>query len=276
MKNTQLRIHLYGMILVLTVMACVIPGQTISPAPVVNQGSIETSIVGTAQVAKSQTEQASLVTSTPTIPMETPTPTPTLQESMSGTSLIFHEDKSAEFIDHKAKIKLAIPAGWLPVRPNEDEYYKAFTLDVTLRNQEISNRLTRIQSIDPKFFRLDVIDIRDGHIQDGILTMFNVIFEEGDMRSLEDWAVAEKKKKNPFEGFKFISTTYPQIANGTKVLVIEQSWQSGQVNTIYYRGVFFSLPTGTVVLDFYTNNKLKDNILPDFDQIVNSLTKIDS
>jgi hypothetical protein len=273
MNVNQLRIKFCGLILLLAMIACVIPGQAISPAPVVNQSSIETSIVGTAQVAKSQTEQASLVTPNPTVPIETHTPT--LQVSMSGTTLIFQEDQSAEFIDHKAGIKLTIPAGWLPVRPNEDEYYKAFTLDVALRNQEITNRLTRIQSSDTNFFRLDVIDIRDGHIQDGILTIFNVIFEEGDMRSLEEWAAAEKKKNNPFENFKFISSSYPQTANGTRVLVIEQSWASDQTNTIYYRGVFFNLPTGTIVLDFYSNNKLKDSILPDFEQVVNSLVQID-
>ena len=230
-------------------------------------------MVETAQALLQQTEQVRVTATPTTIPTETLTPTP--QISLSGTSLIFLEDQTTEFVDHRAGIKITIPAGWLSVRPNESEYYSAFTLGVVQENQEIIDRLAHIQSSDTNYFRLDAIDIRDGHIQDGILTVINVIFEEDDIRSLEKWAEAERKKKQPFENFKFISSSYPETTNGIGVLVIEESWASGRSNTIYYRGVFFSLPTGTMVLDFYTNDKFKETVLPDFEQVVNSLVLID-
>ena len=89
----------------------------------------------------------------------------------------------------------------------------------------------------------------------------------------EQWAQAERNKRQPFSGFKFISSSYPKTADGTRVLLIEESWDAERKKgTIYYRGIFFSLPTGTIVLDFYSNLTLKDTVLPDFEQVVNSLT----
>jgi len=250
--------------------SCTRSGQKSSSGLAGTPNPTEKSLVETAQVLLIQTKQIEPSPTTPPTRAYTPTP----QISLKGTSLIFREDKTTEFVDHKAGIKLTFPAGWLLVRPNEDEYYKAFTLGVVQENQEISDRLAHIQSLNADFFRLDAIDIREGHIQNGIITVINVVFEEGDTRSLEKWADAERKKKQPYKGFKFIASSYPETAEGTRVLVIEQSWESGKSDTIYYRGVFFSLPTGTIVLDFYSNDKFKETALLDFEQVVNSLTLI--
>ncbi len=270
MDRNNLYLRLSGLVVLMTIAACVLPSQSVPPAPTTNSNSIETFIAGTAQVSAKQTEQAVPATPMPAIiPIDTFTPTPKI--SISGTSLVVHEDQSATFIDHTAGIQLTIPSGWMPVRPSEEEYYKAFTLDVVMANQDILNRLTRIQNADTDFFRLDAIDIRDGHVHHGIISDINVIFQPGDTRSLETWAQAEKKKKQPFVNFRFISSSYPHTTNGTRVLVIEESW-AADLEVIYYRGVFFSLPTGTLVLDFYSDILFKDTVLPDLEQVVNSVT----
>jgi len=271
MKKAIFLFTLIGILQLFVLVSCKSSSQSPSSGVANTPNPTERSMVETAQVLLRQTEQ--IVNASPT-PIPTKTHTPTPQISITETSLIFREDQTAEFIDHRAGIKLTIPTGWLPVRPNEDEFYKAFTLDVVQENQEIVDRLAHIQSSDTNFVRLDVIDIRDGHIQDGILTVINVIFEEDDTRTLEKWVEAERKKKQPFENFKFISSSYPETANGTRILVIEESWASGKSNTIYYRGVFFSLPTGTIVLDFYTSDKFKETVLPDFEEVVNSLVEL--
>jgi hypothetical protein len=54
-------------------------------------------------------------------------------------------------------------------------------------------------------------------------------------------------------------------------LVIEERWDSVAGPT-YYRGVFFKISSGLLVLDFYSPIDFKDTALPDFDQVVNSLT----
>jgi hypothetical protein len=273
MNQNFLRHTVSAFVLLLAMIACVLPGQTVPPAPVFNPVNIETAVAGTAQAAASQTALANPVSATATIvivPTDTPTATPKI--SLAGTSLQIREDQTTLFTDHSAGIQLVVPAGWLAVRPNEEEYLKAFTLDVTLQNPAISDRLTRIQDANINSFRLDAIDIRPEHSPHGIISDFNVVFQGGDLRSLEEWEKVERKARKIYANRKFLSAKYPQTANGTRVLMIEESWSVRQEYTMYYRGVFFTLPTGTLVLDFYASSDFKDVVLPDFDQAVNSVT----
>lgn len=272
MNRNNFYLSLSGLVMLMTILACVIPGQTTQPTPIANPNTVETSIAETAQASVDSTMQASLVTSTSTVvPTETLIPTPKI--SLAGTSLVIRDDQSAVFTDHKAGIQLIIPTGWMPIRVNEEEYYRAFTLDVVLENPAFSNHLTIIQDANIDKFRLDAIDIRDGHAPNGIISNISVVFEPGELRSLEKWEQAERDNRRPFTNFRFISSSYPQTADGTRVLVIEQSWDAeGKKGTIYYRGVFFSLPSGTIIFDFLANLDFKDTVLPDLEQVVNSLT----
>ena len=267
MKLSQRTIFVIGFVILFLLAAC---GRSVQPVPVMNPSGVETSLAGTARALAHQTETAQGFTPTPLVtPSETPTPTP--KASIYGTSLFLREDGSALFVDEKARVQLVIPSGWLPLRVNEPEYYDAFNLDVVLKNQPIWDHIASIQDTEPDRFRLDVVDIRDGHVVNGVATYINVIFEQGDMRSLDKWAQAEGNRKKLFAKFKLLSMGYPKTADGTRVLVIDQSWASGKSETVFYRGVFFSLPTGTIILDFYTNKSFKDTVLPEFQQVVDSL-----
>jgi hypothetical protein len=269
----QHRLHhtLGGFVILMAVLACALSPQAVQPTSGIDPNAVETAIVGTLQASGQQTEQVDSMSPTPALPTVTSTP----RVSLYGTSLWTREDQSSVFVDHKAGIQLVIPAGWLPVRVNEEEYYKAFTSEAVLQNPIFHDHLTRIQDVKLDVVRLDAIDIRPGHAYGDILSNFNVIFEAGDTRSLEDWERAERRNKLPYSHSKFISSSYPQVGNGTQVLLIERSWDaSGNKGTIYYRGIFFSLPTGTIVLDLYTNFDYRDVALPDFDVIVNGLMPI--
>lgn len=256
-----------GILSLFILASCALSGQRTPSKSAGTPNPTELSMVETAQAMLLQTEQ--IGEGSPTaIPTETLTPTP--QVSLSGTSLVFREDQAIDFIDRKAGIQLTIPAGWLAVRVNEDEYYKAFASPVVLENPPIFNRLNQIQTHDVSFFRLDAIDTRPGHIVNGLITDISVIFQEGDIRTLEEWRRVESQQKSPYAGFKYISSTYQETADGTRVLVIERSWDWTSGGSVYYRGVFFSLPTGTLVLDFQSNINFKETVLPDFEQVVNS------
>ena len=267
MKHLQRTTFVSGLIILFLLTAC---GRTVQPAPITNPSSVETALAGTARALAQQTETAQGFTPTPPVtPSETPTPTP--KASIYGTLLSVREDGSVLFVDKRANIQLVIPAGWLPLRVNEPEYYDAFNLDAVLNNQPIWDQIASIQDTEPDRFRLDAVDIRDGHVVNGVVTYINFIFEQGDMRSLEKWAQAEGNRKKLFSKFKLLSMGYPKTADGTRVLAIDQSWASGKSETVFYRGVFFSLPTGTLILDFYTNNSFKETVLPEFQQVVDSL-----
>ncbi|HSB01062.1 MAG TPA: hypothetical protein VLE49_10460, partial [Anaerolineales bacterium] len=65
---------------------------------------------------------------------------------------------------------------------------------------------------------------------------------------------------------------YPKTNNGIQVLVTEESCGASGEQAIYYRDTFFRLPSGMMHLDFETGFDNKDVALPEFDQVMNSIT----
>jgi len=265
MNRNNLYLLLGRFVILMSITGCTFPGQKIQTAPTINPSILATHAARTAEAAAQQTQQASIPTLVP------PTSTPKISP-ITGTSLVALEDQSTLFIDHKAGIQLTIPPGWLAVRPNEDEYYKAFALAEVLSNPEISDRLTKLQSTNPDYFRLDAIDIRPDHVVDRIIAVMSVNFQPDDFRTLEEWAKAESTKKSPFKEYKFLSSIIQKTADGTHVLVVQESWKGSPNGTLYHREIFFSLTSGTLAIDIQTNRNIKDAVLPDFEKVINSLT----
>ena len=244
-----------------------------TPAPVVNPPAVETSLASTARALAKETEAANPFTATPS-PTATVTPTPTPRVSVNGTILEIQEDQSALFIDQKAGFQMVIPPGWLALRVNEDEYYQAFTSDIASANPAVSEHLTQIQDANLDNYRLDAIDVRQDHTVNGILTDIYVLFYPGDTRSLEQWAQAEGKKKSAFKNYLFLNRGYPRTADGTRIMIIDRTWTQDQTKNVFQRSVFFTLPTGTLVLNFYSSKDFKDTVLPEFEQVVNSVSSL--
>lgn len=263
--NNKFFLGFSAVLILLNLVACQLPGQA-PPMPTIDMPAVETSRAGTAQ-ALAQTQAA--YTPTPIPPTSTPPISP-----ISGTSLAKREDGTFIFMDHRAGIQLTVPADWLPVRINEDEYYKAFTLDVVTANPLITDRLTRIQSNDIDTYRLDMIGTLPEHTVNGILSIISVIFEGSKMRTFDEILKLERAQRPAFDGFKYIGSKYDETANGTRVLIIEKSWNSATGGTVYYRRVFFTMPTGTVALDLQVNAVLKEVLLLELQQVMDSLTPI--
>lgn len=263
--------YIASSILFFTLLACVVPGLSQPAAsPAFDLEAISTVVVLTANALQTQSVVAAtptlFETSTPTfVPAEPATATPKI--SLSGTSLLLRDDQTTIFTDRQAGVELIIPAGWMPVRVNEQEYLDAFSSNAAA-DMAIRERLNRIQTFDPAWFRLDAIDVQVGHVINGAPTFMSVIFQQNDPRSLED--VAKDEKVKLFTNFEVISSSYQQAVNDIKILVVEQSW-AVTTGTTYYKGVFFKIPSGLVVLDFYSPIEFKDTVLPDFEKIVNSL-----
>ena len=265
MKQKYLYRSLSGVFTMLAIAACAFSKQKVPIVPTTDLKKFETSVASTAQAAAQLTKQASIPTSVPA------TATPQISP-ITKTSLVNLEDQGTLFIDHKAGIQVTIPPGWLAIRPNEAEYYNAFALDEVLSSPAINDRLTDLQSVNPDYFRLDAIDIRPDHVVDGILSVMSVNFQPDDYRSLEAWAKAESNKKSPFKEYKFLSSIIQKTADGTHVLVVQESWRGSANGILYHREMFFSLASGTLVIDIQTNRTVKDTMLPEFEQVINSLT----
>src|SRR5215216_991116 len=268
MKLNRPRALLLGFVVLLSLLAC---GQMAQPKPITNPSSVETALAGTARAFAKQTETANGFTITPSIvPTETLTSTPKI--SLQGTSFVVREDQSTLYIDHKVGIQLVIPAGWLATRLNEDEYYKAFTLDVVLENPVINQRLTKLQNEDAEHIRLNAIDTRPGHIVNGMISDITLILQYENSASLEEWEKNERERDSILEGYEFLGSRFDETSNGLRVMIAEISWNYTTEDKVFMRRMFFDLPSGTLTLDFQTNLEFKDTALPDFEPVVNSLT----
>jgi hypothetical protein len=265
MNRNGLYLGLSVIVILTAISGCTFSGRKVPTVPTIDPSILATHAAGTAQASAQQTQQASIPTLIP------PTSTPKVSP-ITGTSLVVLEDQSTLFTDTKAGVQVTIPPSWLTVRPNEDEYYKAFALDVVLANPEINDRLTKLQSTNADYFRLDAIDTRPDHIVNGIISVMSVNFQPDDFRSLDKWAQAERTKKSPFQGYRFLSSSYRKNADGSLALVIEETWKGSPNGTLYHREIFFSIASGTLVIDIQTNRDLKDTMLPEFEQVINSLT----
>lgn len=275
MNQNYLHHTLSTLVILMAIVACVLPGQAVQPAPGMDPLTIESAVAGTAEAAAQQTEQANPIPATATIaPTATITPTPKI--SLAGTALVVQQDQSTLFIDHKVGFQLVIPAGWLATRINEDEYWRAFALDVVVANPPISERLSHMQINNPDYFRLNAIDIRPGHIVNGMISDITVILQPAETATtLEEWVKVERRRINTklMAGEKLISLEFQQTTNGTRVLVVEESWNyTASEGKVFLRRVFFGFPSGVVSVDFQTYLDFKEVVLPDFEQVVNSLT----
>jgi hypothetical protein len=266
---TQINLHhtIGVVVILLAILGCVLPAQTIQPTAGIDPNAIETSIVGTLEVSAQQTEQATLIT--PTVSL-VPTQFPTPKISSLGTSLTYRSDGSTQFTDHTAGMRMVFPTGWLVIRMGEEEYYAAWEKK-EIQNPKFLSVYSTIQDQDPKVFRVHALDTRPEYARNGIVTDISVVFQAEETQPLEEWERVFRNQPLPYKEFKFLSSSYPQTNNGMRVLVMEASWLSTDNGTNYGKYVFFSLPSGTVHLDFETSFDHRDVLLPELDQVLNSI-----
>jgi hypothetical protein len=181
-----------GCVILFLIIAC---GRGAPPTPKTNPPGVETSLASTALALAKQTEAANPFTVTPS-PTLTATSTPTPRISLNGTSLVLRDDKSTLFTDHKLGFQLVIPSDWLPVRINEDEYYKAFTLEAVSENAAMVDFLTQLQNQDPNYFRMVALDVRTGQSSDGVISGIAVILQFDTKKTLEQWAQSKSVYAN--------------------------------------------------------------------------------
>jgi hypothetical protein len=265
MKPNQLFALCLGLAILSSLAAC-----KQQPAPIMNPPAVETSLASTALALAKQTETANPITLTPA-PTSTETPTQTSRISASGTTLEIGEDESALFTDHKLGFQLMVPAGWLTIRLNEDEYYKAFTVEEVAANPVIVDYLSKIQTQDSDQIRMFAIDLRGSS---GAISGITVVLQPATIETMDDWVVARISRGNKKPGYILHSSKYQEIPAGVRALVRDEQWNSTSSNKIFTRTIAFSIPAGILTIDFETALETKDILLPEFEQLIDSLTML--
>ena len=273
MRPHGIRYIVGGSILVLGMIACALPTQTILPTARPSSHALETSMAGTRAVSANQTEQAARISSTPSLaPTETHTPEPKI--SSSGTSLIYRTDGSTRFVDYVAGAQIDFPSGWLIIRTGEQEYYAAWEKPET-NHPVFLDIFASMQNLDPKVFRMTALDIRPDLMSDEDVPQMEVVFNQGDTRTLNQVKKAEIETPPPLTGYKLLSSKLFEASQGIQALNLEIQWNytdsTGKLATGYRKRVVFDIPTGIMAVDLIILNDKKDLLMPEFDQVLNSI-----
>ena len=272
MDRNHLGETLGALVLVLAIVGCVLPGRIGQPAPVTSPDLVQTSVAGTAQAAANQTEQAGPVTSTPMIAPTEHLPSPEVISS-SGTSLVKLEDGSTQFKDYRAGIQIIFPSNWMPIRVGESEYYAASEKWGT-QNPWFLEEIGWIQSLDVNLFRVNAYDTEPAHLFYGTFPKINVVFHQGDTRTLKQVEADEKKiiANSVKSGDKFLSSSFQETPSGIPILVFQSEWKAQSYDMAHDTGTFFKVPTGMIFIDFYIPSDQQEAMEPERAQIVESIT----
>jgi hypothetical protein len=275
MKQNPSRQILAALLLLIATLACVLPGQAIQPEPVTDPGGLQTAIVGTSQAAQTQTQQAYLSSTSTPIPTATFTSTPSV--SNVGTCLEYLEDGSTRFTDQVAGVQMVLPAHWLVVRVGEQEYYEAWGKPET-QHPRFLDAFASMQNLDPKIFRVTAFDLRQDRLLYNDLTRVELVFDEGDTRTLKQLKTSAINNRPPYKGYKVLSSQTFNTAQGLEALNVEirAKTNNGASETgwAYLRRVIFKVPGGSMALDLMILMDKKDLTMPDFDQVLNSIILI--
>jgi hypothetical protein len=278
LKNTA-QLFLGGLALWTMSLACVIPGlQTASPsAPTVDLDLLNTMVADNVSVMITQTAMAASEIVTFETPTPSATPTPTPEPAGSGSLLTKQEDGTTLFIDQRGGYQLSVPAGWLAVRINEQEYLDAWSL-AEAADPAVQRSLTGIQNLDPNQFRLFAYDTQDGHIQGGFVTNINVVWDPSNQISLDEAGLnaAVESLVQTVPGMDVTSAQITVTSSGIPIGVVTSDWPSqttvdGATISITQKQVYLSAGTGSLVITFSTTVELKETTLPAFDSMIETI-----
>lgn len=270
-----------ALVLLMTVLACVVPGLPAASQPAPTPDTrLYTMVAETVSAALEQTQQA---VPTPTIiptftstPRPTTTPSPTPNVDDSGSSLNKQEDGTAKFIDERGKYEISISQGWLPVRINQQEYLDAWLLP-ELTNPAMQRSLSSIEKLNPDELRLFALDTQEGHAEVGFITNINLYWDQKNEMSLEnDEGLKAEAAALPksMAGLEVTETKLTTTASGIPIGVITSKTPVTTVDGVklelFQKQVFTKVDTGILVITLSTTEELKQTVLPQFDAMIES------
>jgi len=273
MTGTRPRILIFT---VMVLLACAIPGlPTAQPVQVVDERLLATMVAGTAAALFTQTAEA---LPNPTASPAAPTASPTAQVSGSGSSLAKLANGSSLFVDERAGYELIVPAGWLAVRINEQEYFDAFLLPEN-SDPAIQRSLNSFRGQDPNRFRLFALDTQSGHIQGGFVTNISALWDEQDEMSFtsdEDLQTQAEALSDSVLNLEVLSVEVQVTPKGLQMGVITAKWPAVTVDganiVIFSKQAYFKVKVGTLAVTLTTTEGLRDSVLPALDAMIEDVT----
>jgi len=266
-------------LLVLAAMACAIPGQgtASAPAPTVDPAQLDAIVAETVAAVLQQTALAPTATQPATATIEPAAELSVTTTPLPQSSITNQADGTSFYVDEKAGFNVTIPAGWLPVRIDQLEYYDAFSLPQAA-DPTIQSALMDINDLDPKVYRLFIFDLQDGHLQSGFVNNVNIVWDQGSSISLkteDDIKATAESLPSVVPGLVVksasISKTLSDILIGVIISEVPTKNKDGADLVLVQKQVLLNVKDGLLVFTFTTEQGIKDATLPFFDTLVESI-----
>jgi len=270
MNNSGIRFLLGGVILILVIAACVIPGQAVPSAPSIDPHAVETSIAGTVQAAQTQTS----------VPQVVATESPA---SMKGAVVEQMQDGTTKYTDFDGGFEITFPVGWLAVRPNSDEFDAALA-GAGAANEMLHDQMTTdMAGYEADVDRLYAYILRPDIEKNIIFGFSKLVWDLNDTVSIDDYTmgrlVNELETSGGIPGFR---ASVVQLHEDSAVKMIEiggrWTWSDGQGGTIpSYSAVYFFKPSPTSLarITFTFFEQYHAQIAPDVNSIVGSIRLVE-
>lgn len=263
----------FNLVLLLSVSACAVQP---TAQPTLDPNAFATMVYGTAQVLAAEIVAAA-PSKTPTpMPTLTPTPSPTLALTSQGTALLRFDDNTWRFIDSKNGYELLIPPEWLTVRINEQEFFNAWSLPEA-NDPDMQRQLTSVQGQDPDIFRVFAFDPRAEHKQLHFIPNISVAYDANDTLPIADELETLKEAYSTmFTDIQDLSAEPFMTKSGNEIGIVEMSYilenTLKEQITIYQKQAIYKIPAGTVIITFSMTADVKDLLIDDITQVIESFT----
>ncbi len=174
MKRDSLRRALSIFVMLIAMVACVLPGQTIQSTPGIDSKAVSTAVAGTAQAAAQATA--------------TVQPAAT---SRKGTQIEQAADGIANYSDYDAGFKISFPVGWLVVRPNAEEFNATLAKNGAI-NQVLHDQMTAdLAGYQADYDRLYAYMLRPDIEKNALFGFAKLVWASKDATSIDNPTVGE-------------------------------------------------------------------------------------
>jgi hypothetical protein len=252
----QYRISLIVFMLI-SMLACVIPGLEAPTFVPADPNTLSTIVVSTANAAASQTAVAQ--------PLATGVPAETSDSQMKGATLEKLKEGTTKYNNYDGGFEVTIPAGWLAVRPNSDEFNAALveaSAHNTILRDEMRNDMAGYEA---NFDRLYSYALRPDLGKNAVFGISKLDWDPKDALPLDNTTMGELvtglESSTGIPGFR--ADTAQLRENDNAVMTIEVgghfAMSDGKGGTVpFYVTVVFFKPTSnstaritfTIMLDY--------------------------
>ncbi|RPI94515.1 MAG: hypothetical protein EHM40_06310 [Chloroflexi bacterium] len=217
-------------VILMAIIACVLPGQTIQPTPGISSNAIATAVAGTAQAAAQQTAAAQ-------------------PAGMTGTAIEQVQDGTTQYTDYDAGFEISFPAGWLAVRPNSEEF-NASLANASAVNSMLHEQMTAdLAGYEADYDRLYAYILRPDIKKNVMLGFSKLVWDSETARPLDSVTMGDlvRDLESP-DGIPGFHADTAQLHEDSAVKMIEVGgrWtmSDGEGGTIpFYITIIFFKPT---------------------------------